>query len=97
MKLDLFNYMGDIYFNDYKSFIERIDNDRNMILEGEPEVLYNEPKKVDIENLQVIPDGRIYSEYKGYRFESFFHRKESKYLYVFLNGALRKTKPQFGR
>ena len=85
---DLFSYMEDIHFRDFRSCIEKTDTERKNMLDADEELIRKEPFEVDIEHIENIPNGRIYSEYRGYRFECFFYRKNSKYLYVFLNGAL---------
>ena len=94
---DLFSYMEDIHFRDFRSCIEKTDTERKNMLDADEELIRKEPFEVDIEHIENIPNGRIYSEYRGYRFECFFYRKNSKYLYVFLNGALMSKRPQLSR
>ena len=97
-KMDgIISYMDDICFNDINEFMQSIDKHRDSMLMADNKLLYSEIQVIDINNIRKLSDGRIRSFYMGFQFDCFFHKKESKYLYIILNGALTGKKPQFNR
>lgn len=95
--MDLFCYMDNIWFNDIDVFKRSVDTHRSNMLSSDESLLYKKEQIIDIDEIEELQNGRICSFYKGYQFDSFFYRKDSKYLYVILNGALTGKKPQFRR
>lgn len=95
--MDIFSYMDNIWFNDVKEFIKNVDKYRNDMLMADENLLHLNEYIFDTDCITELHNGRICSQYRGYQFKSFFYRKDSKYLYVILNGALTGKKPQFNR
>lgn len=95
--MDLFTYMDNIWFDDTEDFIQNLDRQRANMLSSDESLLYSKEQIIDIDHIEELKNGRIRSFYREYQFDSFFYRKDSKYLYVILNGALTGKKPQFRR
>lgn len=69
-------------FRDYVSCIEEVDAKREEMLDADKELVRKVAVEINIDNITYIPNGRIYSEYMEYRFESFFmKRRASIYMY----------------
>mgnify|MGYP002508122697 CR=1 FL=1 len=86
--MDCFQYMKDIYFESYEQFTNEVDIARNNMLKADTNEICKIPICVDLNTAQELPDGRLDIQYEGTNFECFFHYKEVKVLYIFLNGAI---------
>lgn len=95
--MEIFSYMNNIWFDNVEEFMRRVDKHRDEMLFADETLLYTDEYTVDMNTINELPNGRIRSFYKGYQFDSFIYKKQSKYLYVILNGALTGRKPQFNR
>ena len=89
--MEIFSYMKNIWFDDVEEFMQSVDKHRDEMLFADEQLLYSDEYIVDIDAINELPNGRIRSFYKGYQFDSFIYKKQSKYLYVILNGADRKS------
>lgn len=100
MGMKYFNYMDDIYFNSYESFVRTVDKNRETMLFADEELINGKVTDVEFESLVSLPYGRFRILIEGVAFECFFHYKEEMPLYVFFNGArtgTRGNKPIFHR
>lgn len=95
--MDIFSYMDNIWFREVNGFVKSVDRCRNEMLSADESLLHLEEYTIDIDCITELHNGRLYARYKGYQFRSFFYRKDSKFLFVILNGALTGRKPQFNR
>lgn len=98
--MDCFHYMKDIYFDSFEQFKEDIDAARNEMLKVEGNKIHQNPININLKTAETLPDGRLDIQYEGTNFECFFQYKETKTLYVFLNGAITgegATVPMFAR
>lgn len=96
-QVELFDYMDNIFFENFEDFIEQVDNKRREFLFADTHLLQNNPVVLDLDRTMRIPNGRVDIPYKGLTFECVFHYKVHKKLYVMLNGALTLDPPQFTR
>ena len=94
----LFNWMNNIENADLKKLISDIDKKRSCMLKYDKNLLLSDPQNYDLDNLNQIPnDGRVDIKTQNVVFETFFHYKSSKKLYVILNGARTQEPPEFKR
>lgn len=96
-QMELFDYMDNIFFEDYDHFIEQVDSRRKEFLFADTHLLQDNHIILDLDKTVHIPNGRVNIPYKDIMFECVFHYKASKKLYVLLNGALTLSPPQFTR
>ena len=86
--MDCFQYMKDIYFESFEQFTEEVDTARYNMLTVDADKVRQTPITIDLNVTEKLPDGRLDIQYGDINFECFFHYKETKVLYVFLNGAI---------
>lgn len=80
--------MNNLYFESYEQFLRDIDLARFNMFHVDHTEIKQTAQMLDLDKVNIIPDGRWDVEWENVQFECFFHRKESKRLYVFLNGAV---------
>ncbi len=86
--MQFFQYMKDIYLEDsYEQFVEKVNVSREKFLKNDLSLINTESKFLDIEVVTYLPNGQFTTIIDEVKFNCFFHNKEGKYLYVFLNGA----------
>lgn len=95
--MELFDYMDNIFFEDFENFIKQMDSERKAFLYADRNLLQDNQIVLDLDKTAHIPSGRVNISYKNILFECVFHYKENKKLYVMLNGALTMDPPQFTR
>lgn len=95
--MDFFRHMKEIAYCDYAQFLEEVDTCRRNMLTADTELLRDSGRMLRFDDAFDLADGRMVIEYKEVKFECFFHYKPNAPLYVFLNGALTKQRPQFSR
>lgn len=98
--MDCFQYMKDIYFESFEQFTNEVDIARNNMLKVDTDEIRKDPIRIDLNTAKELPDGRLNIQYEETNFECFFHYRETKVLYVFLNGAITgkgATVPMFAR
>lgn len=98
--MQFFQYMEEIYLDNYDSFLNKIDSERDKIQKKDYGFLNKVTHLEDINSVERIPNGCFSTLYKGINFECFFYYKEEAPLYVFLNGAKsneQREKPVFSR
>ena len=94
---EIFGFMKDIWFTEYGSFKDAVDEKRNGMLSADESLLLDNGFYLDLDKAEEIPDGRFHTWQKGILFECVFAYKEERRLYVILNGALTTSPPQFSR
>lgn len=100
MLLENFQYMKDIFFDSFEQFSKDVNVARDQMLLVDYDNIEKTPEIIDLNTAEKIPDGRWNTEFKDINFECFFHYKETKILYVFLNGAIsgkQISAPRFSR
>lgn len=93
--IEIFDFMKDIFFEEYESFKETVDEKRKVMSLADKSLLADEDIYLDINKAKNIPNGRLNIVYEKILFECVFHYKAGEKLYVILNGAL-KTLRQLG-
>ena len=94
---EIFDFMKDISYKEYDSFMKAVDKKRQEMLLVNKNLLTDKKIYFDINKTEKIPNGRFNIIYKKILFECVFHFKQSQKLYVILNGALTMNPPQFSR
>lgn len=92
-QVELFDYMDNIFFEDFENFIKQMDSERKAFLYADRISLQDNQIVLDLDKTAHIPSGRVNISYKNILFECVFHYKENKKLYVMLNGALTMDPP----
>ena len=95
--MDSFEFMQGIYFDTYEQIKEELDKKRKDMLEVNKEVINQHRGVYKLEELFSVPDGRFDVLYQGVLFECFFKKKDSPYLFTFLNGGNSGNNPCFYR
>lgn len=70
-----------------RGYIHALSERRKKLYNADKSLLEGDVFRLDINNIKVIPDGKIRIDINNARFECFFHAANSKKLFVILDGA----------
>lgn len=70
-----------------RGFLHILSARRKKLYSADKNLLLGDVTNIDINNIVSIPDGKIRIDINGARFEGFFHKANSKKLYIILDGA----------
>lgn len=89
MMRGIFDYFKDIKYTNQKEFLKRVDEERKNLFEADRKLIKSSNiKKVDIEKIDIVENGRYNIEIDNILFECFYYSKEkSNKMYVILNGG----------
>lgn len=83
----MYHCYSEIKYINYESFIQQIDATRNKAKENNNDLLNETNIKIDIDNINKIPDGRFSTVCNGVEFECISTGKNISKLYIVLNGS----------
>lgn len=96
--MSFFEYMDNIYLEDYEQFLKEIDSKRSELYRVDSALIQQKPEKVADLNEFQLRTGRFDVKIGGEELECFFYLKKAPTLYVLFSGSLTKeAPPEFNR